>query len=191
MDALLYPRARGSDRPDVGADDTVSVAGDAGAARVTATSEAGRTVDLSALAAEVLGAQAVGEVAAPPDYPDDLYDTAVRLAGEGESADAARLFLRLAMAQHRTAGAIYGLAAALCDAGRHDRALELALLLSDAPDAGPRAWMLAGYAAYRTGDAGLARRLLARGSRAARGRPDYAEELRFAQRLLLSQQFDG
>ena len=121
---------------------------------------------------------------------DVVYAEACRAAERGDAARAARSFLHLVLTEHRTGSALHGLAAVLCRAGRHDEALKLALIVASSGHPDPRALILAGYAAYRTGDSNLGRRCLAKASRQARGRPEYAEELRFAQRLLLTQQFE-
>ncbi|MFP7674954.1 hypothetical protein ACG74X_16510 [Marivita sp. S0852] len=150
----------------------------------------GQTDDM-ALATLLRGAIQAGvlssDLKAPPD-PDTAYTDAVRAVEAGETAAAGMLFLALAVSGHNVGGALHGLASALCKAGRHDDALRLSLALGEAGFTDPRALILAGFAAQKTGDKALARRCLARAARMARGQPDYVEDLHFAQRLLLMQQ---
>ncbi|MCL3883322.1 hypothetical protein [Marivita sp. GX14005] len=150
----------------------------------------GQTEDLTLLSL-LRGAIAAGDLASdlqPPADPDAAYSDALRAARDGQTAAAGTLFLALALSGHHVGGALHGLASALCKAGRHDEALRLSLTLGDAGFTDPRALILAGFAAQKTGDKALARKCLARAARMARGQPEYVEDLHFAQRLLLMQQ---
>lgn len=117
------------------------------------------------------------------------FDAACAALAEGDAASAARDFLALAETDDAPAAALYGLAASLCATHHDDGALEIAGFLAACPDAPSRAQLLCGFAAYCLGRKEEARRSLARAARMARGRPEARDELRFAQTILLKQQF--
>lgn len=121
--------------------------------------------------------------------PEDMHRSGCNAWKEGDADKASQIFLSLSLMGHRTGSALYGLATSLCKSGQYREALNLSLVVGAAEDAHPRALVLAGYAAYKLGDANLGRRCLARASRMSRGKPEYTGELRFAQRLLLTQHF--
>ncbi|PDT90837.1 hypothetical protein CO669_07630 [Bradyrhizobium sp. Y36] len=78
-------------------------------------------------------------------------------------------------------------ALALCAArlGQFDEALLLANECLKLPQKHPRAYCIAGFCELERGNRKAAQSLLAVGARIARGRPDFAEMLRAAQRVLL------
>ncbi|QOZ76304.1 hypothetical protein XH83_13125 [Bradyrhizobium sp. CCBAU 53351] len=78
-------------------------------------------------------------------------------------------------------------ALALCAArlGRFEEALLLANECLKLPQKHPRAYCIAGFCELDRGNRKAAQSLLAVGARIARGRPDFAEMLRAAQRVLL------
>ncbi len=78
-------------------------------------------------------------------------------------------------------------ALALCAArlGRFEEALLLANECLKLPQKHPRAYCIAGFCELERGNRKAAQSLLAVGARIARGRPDFAEMLRAAQRVLL------
>ncbi len=117
------------------------------------------------------------------------FDAACAALAGGDPQVAARGFLAVAETGDATAQALYGLAASLCAARQDDGALAIADFLAACPDAPSRAQLLSGFAAYCLGRKESARRSLARAARMARGRPEARDELRFAQTVLLKQQF--
>lgn len=136
------------------------------------------TVSLDALRAMVGDGEAAGD-----------FGTACSALAEGDAASAARGFLALAETGETPAQALYGLAASLCATRQDGGALAIADFLAACPDAPSRAQLLSGFAAYCLGRKEEARRNLARAARMARGRPEARDELRFAQTVLLKQQF--
>jgi hypothetical protein len=140
--------------------------------------EAGTTVSLDALRA------LVGDGDTARDF-----GAACTALTEGDAASAARGFLAQAETSDAPAAALYGLAASLSATRQDDGALEIAEFLAACPDAPSRAQLLCGFAAYCLGRKEEARRNLARAARMARGRPEARDELRFAQTILLKQQF--
>jgi Flp pilus assembly protein TadD len=99
-----------------------------------------------------------------------------------------RAAVLLATMQHlgiEEAEALSGLA--LCGArlGKFDEALTLATECLKLPVKHPRAYCIAGFCELERGNRKAAQSFLALGARIARSRPEFAEDLRAAQRVLL------
>jgi Flp pilus assembly protein TadD len=99
-----------------------------------------------------------------------------------------RAAVLLATLQHLKIGeaeALSGLA--LCGArlGKFDEALTLATECLKLPVKHPRAYCIAGFCELERGNRKAAQSFLALGARIARSRPEFAEDLRAAQRVLL------
>jgi hypothetical protein len=108
----------------------------------------------------------------------------------GDHANAGAGFAALALCQTHPAAALYGVALALEKLGAFEEAEALAAHVSELPGYGdPRATALAGYAAFQRRQSKAARVHLARAARLARLQPEFRNVQRFAQRVLLMQQF--
>lgn len=118
------------------------------------------------------------------------YESAYSAMISGDHAAAAAGFAAVAVGAGPAAPALYGLALALEELGSHEAAEALAGFVSDLPGYGdPRAAALAGYAAFQRRQSKAARVYLAKAARIARLQPEFRGVQRFAQRVLLMQQF--
>lgn len=128
---------------------------------------------------------------APLPAPDqtryaDCY--AAMIGGDHASAGAG--FAALALAGIHAAPSLYGVALALEKLGAYEEAEALAAFVAELPGYDdPRAAALAGYAAFQRRQSKAARVHLARAARLARLHPEFRNVQRFAQRVLLMQQF--
>ena len=149
-----------------------------------------QSIDFFGILRNVVNAQSLDVLQfSKPEDPDALYAEGCEAWNNGETEASSQIFLTLSLLGHKTGSALYGLATSLCKSGKYQEALDLSLIVGASGHPHPRALILAGYAAYKIDDPNLGRRCLARASRIARGKPEYTEELRFAQRLLLTQHF--
>lgn len=155
----------------------------------------GGWLDVSACVARSCGTDLpLGEILAAIPALDDpsaaSYDCAYAAMIGGNYAAAASGFATLALAQGPVAASLYGLALALEELGRHEEAESLAGFVSELPGyEDPRAAALAGYAAFQRRQSKAARIYLAKAARIARLQPEFRGVQRFAQRVLLMQQF--
>lgn len=126
----------------------------------------------------------------PPDSSGPTYDKAYSALIGGNHAAAASAFAAVALGGGPAAPAAYGLALAMEELGLHEAAEALAGFVSDLPGYDdPRAAALAGYAAFQRRQTKAARVYLAKAARIARMKPEFRAVQRFAQRVLLMQQF--
>ena len=137
---------------------------------------------------------ALGDVLASlPGLPAPVvadYDRAYAAMIGGDHAGAAGLFAATTLSNGPVAPSLYGLALALLELGSNEKAEELAGFVSELPGYGdPRAAALAGYAAFQNRHTKAARVYLAKAARIARLQPEFRSVQRFAQRVLLMQQF--
>jgi hypothetical protein len=132
-------------------------------------------------------------LAALPALPDPSatsYDRAYSDMIAGHHAGAGAAFAVVALTHGPVAPSLYGLALALEKLGALDEAETLAGFVSDLPGyTDPRAAALAGYAAFQLRQPKAARVFLAKAARLARVAPEFRGVQRFAQRVLLMQQF--
>jgi hypothetical protein len=114
-----------------------------------------------------------------------VHDCAVDGFKTGHIGRAAVLFATLQHLKIEEAEALSGLA--LCGArlGKFDEALRLATECLKLPVKHPRAYCIAGFCELERGNRKAAQSFLALGARIARSRPEFAEDLRAAQRVLL------
>lgn len=125
-----------------------------------------------------------------PDRDRAHYGDAYAAMIGGHHTAAAAGFAAVALSGGPVAPALYGLALALEELGAHEQAEGLAAFVSDLPGYGdPRAAALAGYAAFQRRQSKAARIHLAKAARIARLQPEFRGVQRFAQRVLLMQQF--
>jgi hypothetical protein len=118
------------------------------------------------------------------------YDDCFSAMIGGEYSRAGAGFAALALSGVHTAPALYGVALALEKLGAYAEAEELATFVSELPGYNdPRAAALAGYTAFQRRQSKTARVHLARAARLARLHPEFRNVQRFAQRVLLMQQF--
>mgnify|MGYP001765121677 CR=1 FL=1 len=118
------------------------------------------------------------------------YDLAYAAMIGGDAATAGAGFAAVALSGGPVAPALYGLALALEKLGAFEEAEALAAFVADLPGFGdPRAAALAGYAAFQRRQPKAARVHLAKAARIARLQPEFRGVQRFAQRVLLMQQF--
>jgi Flp pilus assembly protein TadD len=114
-----------------------------------------------------------------------VHDCAVDGFKTGQIDRAAVLLATLQHLKIEEAEALSGLA--LCGArlGKFDEALTLATECLKLPIKHPRAYCIAGFCELERGNRRAAQSFLALGARIARSRPEFAEDLRAAQRVLL------
>jgi hypothetical protein len=114
-----------------------------------------------------------------------IHDCAVDGFKTGHIERAAVLLATLHHLKIEEAEALSGLA--LCGArlGKFDEALTLATECLKLPVKHPRAYCIAGFCELERGNRKAAQSFLALGARIARSRPEFAEDLRAAQRVLL------
>ena len=149
-----------------------------------------QSIDFYGILRKVVNAKSIDILQfSKPENPDAMYAQGCEAWNNGLTETSGHIFLTLSLLGYNTGSALYGLATSLCKSGQYQEALDLSLIVGASGHPHPRALILAGYAAYKIDDPNLGRRCLARASRIARGKPKYTEELRFAQRLLLTQHF--
>ena len=114
-----------------------------------------------------------------------IHDCAVNGLKTGHIERAAVLLATMQHLGMEEAEALSGLA--LCGArlGKFDEALTLATECLKLPVKHPRAYCIAGFCELERGNRKAAQSFLALGARIARSRPEFAEDLRAAQRVLL------
>lgn len=140
--------------------------------------------------AELPLAVILATIPALPDPSEVSYDRAYAAMIGGDHATAASRFAAAAFLGEAAAPALYGLALAMEELGQHEMAEALAAFVSDLPGyLDPRAAALAGYAAFQRRQSKAARVHLAKAARLARLQPEFRSVQRFAQRVLLMQQF--
>lgn len=126
-----------------------------------------------------------GAAVAAPDY-----GTAFSLILDDRPEEAAAQFLALAVSGTLVAASLYGFALAVAGMERFLRAQRMAEFVGEAPGyTDPRAFALAGHCAYSRNAPRCARTNLAKASRLARGAPEHLKVKKYAQRILLVQQF--
>jgi hypothetical protein len=118
-----------------------------------------------------------------------IHDLAVEGFRSGHIERAAALFATMLHLEKQQAEALSGLA--LCGVRRAQfaEALTLATECLKLPEKHPRAYCIAGFCELERGNRKAAQSLLALGARIARKRPEFAEDLRAAQRILLIHHF--
>lgn len=114
-----------------------------------------------------------------------VHDLAVKAFKDGHIAHAVVLFATLLHMARQEAEALSGLALCAVRLDRFDQALTLATEGLNLPEKHPRAYCIAGFCELERGNRKAAQSLLALGARIARRRPEFAEDLRAAQRVLL------
>lgn len=108
----------------------------------------------------------------------------------GQHAEAGAEFAAAALGDGPVAASLYGMALSLEKLGAYEEAESLAAFVAELPGYDdPRAAALAGYAAFQRRQARAARVHLAKAARIARIKPEFRSVQRFAQRVLLMQQF--
>ena len=139
-----------------------------------------------------IGAWRGGGVAAQTPVPADsdgiatfIHDLAVDGFKGGHIARAVTLFATLLHLGKQEADALSGLALCGVRLGQFSEALTLASECLNLPVKHPRAYCIAGFCELERGNRKAAQSLLALGARIARKRPEFAEDLRAAQRVLL------
>ncbi|GMO22306.1 hypothetical protein [Bradyrhizobium sp. TM233] len=114
-----------------------------------------------------------------------LHDCAAEAFAADKIGCAAVLLATLLHLQVEQAETLSALALCAARLGQFDEALLLANECLKLPHKHPRAYCIAGFCELERGNRKAAQSLLAVGARIARGRPDFAEMLRAAQRVLL------
>jgi Flp pilus assembly protein TadD len=114
-----------------------------------------------------------------------IHDLAVDNFKTGYIARSVVFFATLVKLAAQEAEALSGLALCGVRLGRFAEALTLAMACLDLPEKHPRAYCIAGFCELERGNRKAAQSLLALGARIARKRPEFAEDLRAAQRVLL------
>jgi hypothetical protein len=114
-----------------------------------------------------------------------IHDLAVEGFQSGHNERAAALFATLLHLEKQQAEALSGLALCGVRRGQFAEALTLATECLKLPEKHPRAYCIAGFCELERGNRKAAQSLLALGARIARKRPEFAEDLRAAQRILL------
>lgn len=118
------------------------------------------------------------------------YSHAYSVMVAGQYAEAGAEFAAVALGRGPVAAALFGVALSLEKLGSYEEAESLAAFLADLPGFDdPRAAALAGYAAFQRRQPRAARVHLAKAARIARMKPEFRGVQRFAQRVLLMQQF--
>ena len=118
-----------------------------------------------------------------------IHDCAVDGFKTGHASRAAVLFATLLHLGTEPAEALSGLALCAARLGKFEQALTLATECLKLPVKHPRAYCIAGYCELERGNRKAAQSLLALGARIARNRPEFVEDLRAAQRVLLVMHF--
>ena len=125
-----------------------------------------------------------------PTRGEASYEEAYAAMIGGDHLMAGEAFLIVALTGGPLAPSLYGLALTLERLEAYEQAEQLAGFVSDLPGYDdPRAAALAGYAAFQRRQAKAARVHLAKAARIARTKPEFRGVQRFAQRVLLMQQF--
>jgi hypothetical protein len=119
-----------------------------------------------------------------------LYDQAVEAAAAGRIADAVALLSALLAWPSSEADGLLGLAVCAARLERYDTALVLATERLRLGAGHPRACCIAGLCELERGDRRAAQNYLAAAARLARRQPQYRDDLRAAQRLLIMMHFD-
>lgn len=114
-----------------------------------------------------------------------VHDCAVDGLKTGHIDRAAVLLATLQHLKTEEAEALSGLALCAARLGKFDEALTLATECLRLPVKHPRAYCIAGFCELERGNRKAAQSFLALGARIARSRPEFAEDLRAAQRVLL------
>jgi Flp pilus assembly protein TadD len=114
-----------------------------------------------------------------------LHDGAVDGFRIGQVSRAAVLFATLLHSGMEEAEALSGLAYCGARLGKFGEALTLATECLKLPVKHPRAYCIAGFCELERGNRKAAQSFLALGARIARSRPEFAKDLRAAQRILL------
>jgi Flp pilus assembly protein TadD len=114
-----------------------------------------------------------------------IHDFAVESFRAGQAGRAIILYGALVHLKMDEAEALSGLALCGVRLNRFDDALTLAHECLKFPEKHPRAYIIAGFCELERGNRKAAQSLLALGARIARNRPEFAEDLRAAQRVLL------
>jgi tetratricopeptide (TPR) repeat protein len=118
-----------------------------------------------------------------------VYESAVESLKAGQISQAAVLLATLLHLGREEAEALSGLALCGVRMAKFEEALALASECLKLPVKHPRAYCIAGFCELERGNRKAAQSLLALGARIARGRPEFAEDLRAAQRVLLMLHF--
>ena len=166
--------------------------GDAVAAAVASLSPGWSEVELSdlqrAVAAEVETGAApkmIDETKAGDLLPRILYHAAAASVRDGEIHKAAAILAALLHHDTHEADALVGLAICGARLRKFDDALVLAAECMKLPAKHPRAYCIAGFCELERGHRKVAQSHLAMAARMARRRPEFRDDLRTAQRLLL------
>ncbi len=114
-----------------------------------------------------------------------LHDLAVENLRDNQVERAAVFFATLLHLKTEEMEALSGLALCGVRLGQFEEALLLANECLKLPEKHPRAYCIAGFCELERGNRKAAQSLLALGARIARNRPEFAEDLRAAQRVLL------
>jgi Flp pilus assembly protein TadD len=114
-----------------------------------------------------------------------IHDLAVEGFQSGHIERAVVLFATLLHLEKQQAEALSGLALCGVRRGQFEEALTLATQCLNLPEKHPRAYCIAGFCELERGNRKAAQSLLALGARIARKRPEFVEDLRAAQRILL------
>lgn len=132
----------------------------------------------------------LGQLPGMPARPEASYEEAYAAMIGGDHLMAGEAFAVVVLTGGPLAPSLYGLALTLERLEAYEQAEELAGFVSDLPGYDdPRAAALAGYAAFQRRQAKAARVHLAKAARIARTKPEFRGVQRFAQRVLLMQQF--
>jgi hypothetical protein len=114
-----------------------------------------------------------------------IHDCAVDALKTGQVNRAAVLLATMQHLRMEEAEALSGLALCSARLDKFDEALTLATECLKLPVKHPRAYCIAGFCELERGNRKAAQSFLALGARIARSRPEFAEDLRAAQRVLL------
>lgn len=117
-----------------------------------------------------------------------VYDFGLRSFRDAKIADAAYAFTILLSSSELRSVVLLGLAACACQQDDYPAALIFAQESVSYGDAYPRAYLIAGYSALKSGNKKAAKRHLALAARLARGHDELRDEQRCAQRELLLMQ---
>ncbi len=120
------------------------------------------------------------------DPVQDIYDLAAEEFAAGRAEAAAGLLASLLFAENLEPDPLVGLAVCALRLGRHDAARLLALESVRRGGKHPRALCVAGLCELEKGEKSVAKDHLALAARLARRNPEFREDLRIAQRLLLT-----
>lgn len=125
------------------------------------------------------------------DVPESVsYTDAYSIASSGTPAAAASAFLALAASGEHRGAALFGFALAIAEAEQYAQAELLAEFVATTPGLeDPRAYALAGFCAFCRKSPNATRVHLAKASRLARASMKYRKVQKYAQRILLVQQF--